>query len=132
MALTGPVHTTIDEYIAEAAPKVRPILENIRQMIREVAPDAKETISYRMPAFTQGGILIYFAAFKNHIGIFPPFSGDVALEAALTPYAGPKRNLKFPLDQPIPYDLITRIVQHRLQAKSQPKRKQSSAPSKNP
>ena len=126
MALTGPVHTTIDEYIAGSAPKVRPILENIRHIIRKVAPDAKEIISYRMPAFTQGGILIYFAAFKAHIGIFPPFSGDPALEAALSPYAGPKRNLKFPLNQPIPYDLITRIVQHRLhqnEAKSKSRRK---------
>lgn len=117
---------TIDEYIAVAAKDVQPILEKIRQTIHQVAPDARETISYRMPAFTQGSILIYFAAFQSHIGIYPPISGDPTLEAALAPYAGPKRNLKFPLDQPIPYDLITRIVQHRLhqnKAKSKSRRK---------
>ena len=118
--------STIDEYIAVAAKDVQPILEKIRKTVRKAAPDAEEIISYRMPALTQGGILIYFAAFKSHIGIYPPFSGDPALEAALSPYAGPKRNLKFPLDQPIPYDLITRIVQRRLdqkEAKSKSRRK---------
>jgi uncharacterized protein YdhG (YjbR/CyaY superfamily) len=70
-----------------------------------------------MPAFRLNGILLYFAAFKSHIGIYPPVSGDPSLERALSPYAGPKGNLKFPLDQPLPYDLIARIV--TLRAKQQ-------------
>ncbi|MCA9753439.1 MAG: DUF1801 domain-containing protein [Gemmatimonadetes bacterium] len=101
---------TIDEYIAAASPAVRPVLTEIRRVIRDEAPDAQELISYRMPAFKQGGILVYFAAFKNHIGLYPPVSGDAKLERALEPYAGPKGNLKFPLDRAIPYDLIRRIV----------------------
>jgi len=67
-----------------------------------------------MPAFRLRGILVYFAAFKNHIGIFPPIRGDAKLEAAVAKYAGPKRNLKFPLDQPFPYALVARIVKFRV------------------
>lgn len=105
---------TIDAYIAAAPPPVRPILAKIRALVRAAAPEAEERISYRMPAFEQGGILLYFAAFKAHIGLFPPVRGDAALEAAVAPYAGEKGNLRFPLDQPIPYDLIERIVGLRL------------------
>lgn len=105
---------SIDEYIAEFAPEVGEILEKIRSTVRRAAPDAQEIISYRMPAFTQGGILAYFAAFKSHIGLYPPVSGDAALEKQLAPYAGEKGNLRFPLDQPIPYDLIERIVALRV------------------
>ena len=101
---------TIDEYIAGFPPRVRTILKQIRATVRAAAPDAQEVISYRMPAFRQNGILIYFAAFKAHIGVFPPVSGDARLEKALARYAGPKGNLQFPLDEPIPYDLIRRIV----------------------
>ena len=67
-----------------------------------------------MPAFTLHGILVYFAAFKNHIGMFPPIRGDAKLEAAVSKYAGPKGNLKFPLDRPIPYALVARIVKFRV------------------
>jgi uncharacterized protein YdhG (YjbR/CyaY superfamily) len=101
---------TIDEYIAASAPEAQAILTQIRKTVRAAAPEAEELISYRMPAFRLRGILVYFAAFKAHIGFFPPVSGDASLEKALSPYAGPKGNLKFPLDQPIPYDLIKRIV----------------------
>ena len=104
----------ISAYIAAAAPKAKPILRKIRDTVRDAAPDAEEIISYRMPAFRQGGILIYFAAFKNHIGVFPPIKGDEKLIAAAAPYAGPKGNLQFPLDKPIPYSLVTRIVKHRI------------------
>lgn len=105
---------TIDEYIAASPLDVRPILQEIRRVVREEAPDADEVISYRMPAFRQKGILIYFAAFKHHIGLYPPVSGDASLVKAVAPYAGPKGNLKFPLDKPIPFDLIRRIVRQRL------------------
>ena len=104
----------IDEYIAAFSPEVQTILGRIRQTIHQAAPEAQETISYSMPAFTQSGILVYFAAFKNHIGLFPPVSGDAAIEKAIAPYAGEKGNLRFPLDEPIPYELIARIVKLRL------------------
>lgn len=100
----------IDDYIAAAPAAVQPILETIRKTVAAAAPDAREVISYGMPAFKGHGILIYFAAFKAHIGLYPPVHGDEDLEAALARYAGPKGNLKFPLDEPIPYDLIRRIV----------------------
>jgi uncharacterized protein YdhG (YjbR/CyaY superfamily) len=106
--------TSIDEYIAASPAAVRPILREIRRTIRIAAPQAEEVISYRMPAFRQHGILVYFAAFKSHIGLFPPVSGDARLEKAVERYAGPKGNLKFPLDRPIPYALIGRIVRVRL------------------
>jgi uncharacterized protein YdhG (YjbR/CyaY superfamily) len=104
----------IDEYIAASAPAARPLLKEIRRVVRAEAPEAEEVISYRMPAFKQHGIVIYFAAFKHHIGVFPPVSGDAGLEQALGPYAGPKGNLRFPMDRPIPYALIRRIVKHKL------------------
>jgi uncharacterized protein YdhG (YjbR/CyaY superfamily) len=110
--------TSIDEYIAAAPSKVQPILEKIRRTIAGAAPGAEEIISYRMPAFRLHGILVYFAAFRNHIGLYPPVSGDAKLEKALLPYAGPKGNLKFPLDQPIPYDLIKRVVLLRVKQAS--------------
>ena len=104
----------IDEYIARFSPDVQAILEKIRLTIRQAAPDASEKISYNMPAFALGGILVYFAAFKKHIGLYPPVSGDAKLEKAISRYACPKGNLQFPLDQPIPYDLIERIVKLRM------------------
>ena len=100
----------IDEYIAESPPNVRPILEKIRATIRKAAPEAKERISYRMPAFALEGDLVYFAAFKEHIGLYPPVRGDAQLMKDIAVYAGPKGNLRFPLDQRIPYGLISRIV----------------------
>jgi uncharacterized protein YdhG (YjbR/CyaY superfamily) len=117
---------SIDEYIAAFPPSVRTILRKIRKTIRDAAPDAEEVISYRMPAFKQGGVLVYFAAFKNHIGLFPPVKGDASLERAVARYAGPKGNLRFPFDKPVPYDLIKRIVKFRA------KRNRSKAGAKRP
>ncbi len=111
---SGETPATIPEYIAAARPDVRPILEKIRALVRTEAPEAEELISYRMPAFRSNGILLYFAAFRNQIGLYPPVTGDRKLEQALQPYAGPKGNLRFPLDQPIPYPLIRRIVRLRV------------------
>jgi uncharacterized protein YdhG (YjbR/CyaY superfamily) len=113
----------IDQYIATFPPEVQIILEKVRQTIRDAAPDAKEVISYRMPAFKQGGILVYFAAWAKHIGLYPPISGDKSLEKAVARYAGPKGNLQFPLDEPIPYDLIERIVKLRLKQSSKRQKK---------
>jgi uncharacterized protein YdhG (YjbR/CyaY superfamily) len=104
---------TIDEYIASFPADVRAILRQVRQTVRAAAPNAREVISYRMPALKQHGILVYFAAFKKHIGFYPPIKGDAKLEKAAAPYAGAKGNLRFPLDEPIPYGLIKRLTQLR-------------------
>ena len=110
MAIRVTAPQSIDEYITTAPVAVRPILKKIRMTISAAAPGAQELISYRMPAFRLHGILVYFAAFESHIGLYPPVSGDARLEKALSPYAGPKGNLKFPLERPMPYALIKRLV----------------------
>ncbi len=112
--MKGQVPATIDDYIAGQPARAQKILRRVRQVIRDTAPEAEELISYRMPAFRQGGILVYFAAFTQHIGLYPPVRGDLKLEEAVAPYAGEKGNLRFPLDEPIPYDLIRRIVKFRV------------------
>src|SRR5262245_35138645 len=99
---------TIDDYIAAFPADVRAILRKIRSTIRKAAPKAKEKISYKIPAFALDGDLIYFAAFKKHIGIFPPVRGDDKLQKALARYRGEKGNLRLPLGEPMPYGLITR------------------------
>lgn len=111
--------TSIDEYIAAFPPEVRSILHKIRSAIREAAPGAEEKISYRMPAFTLQRDLVYFAAFKSHIGLYPPVRGEQKLMQAVARYAGEKGNLKFPLDEPIPYALIGRIVKARVREQAQ-------------
>ncbi|MET0732035.1 MAG: DUF1801 domain-containing protein [Casimicrobiaceae bacterium] len=118
MTTTPTPPKTIDEYIGAFSPEVQAILERIRSTIRTAAPDAQENISYRIPAFTRNGTLVYFAAFKAHIGFYPPVRGDARLEKAIAPYAGEKGNLRFPLDRPIPYRLIERIVKHRVKQTS--------------
>ena len=100
----------VDAYIAGFAPSTQAVLQKIRQTIKAAAPQAEETISYQIPSYKLSGVLVYFAAFKNHIGLYPPVAGDAKLLEQLSAYAGPKGNLKFPLNQPIPYDLITQIV----------------------
>ena len=105
---------SIPQYITLFPPDVREVLQEIRATIRAAAPDAEETISYQIPAFMFNGPLVYFAAFKNHIGFYPPVRGDAKIEKAVARYAGPKGNLQFPLDEPIPLGLITRIVKLRL------------------
>lgn len=105
---------SIDHYIAAQPPEVQPILQKIRAIVREEAPDAQETISYRIPAFMQCGALFYFAAFKKHIGIYPPVSGDAALLKALAPFRGEKGNLSFPLADAMPYELIRRVARQRV------------------
>jgi uncharacterized protein YdhG (YjbR/CyaY superfamily) len=116
---------TIDSYIDAASPAVRTTLRKIRAVIRKSAPDAEEVISYRMPAFRGNNMLVYFAAFKSHIGMFPPVTGDARLNKALARYKGPKGNLRFPLDEPIPLELIERIVKLRVQQDSTAARKRN-------
>ena len=105
-----PKVTSIDGYIALASPGVRGILEQIRRVAQAAVPTATETISYQMPAFKLEKVFFSFAAFKNHIGIFPPVEGDRKLQTDLRPYRGGKGNLKFPLSEPIPYELIGRVA----------------------
>ena len=109
---------TIDEYITLFSPEVQAILERMRMTIRKAAPEAQEAISYNIPAFKLNGILVYFAAFKKHIGLYPPIRGDAKIEKAIAKYAGKKGNLQFPLDQPMPYGLIERIVKLRVKQNS--------------
>lgn len=113
----------IDEYIAQFPPDVQEKLETIRQVIRAAAPDASETFSYQMPTFYLNGNLIHFAAFQKHIGLYPTPSGITAFDEELTPYRRSKGTIQFPLDQPIPYDLIDRIVRFRVTENLQKKRK---------
>lgn len=114
MATARTKPATIDEYIADFSPAVQAILQQIRLVVRSAAPEAQEAISYGIPTFQMHGVLVYFAGFKKHIGFYPPIRGDARLEKAVARYAGEKGNLRFPLDQPIPFALIARITKLRL------------------
>jgi uncharacterized protein YdhG (YjbR/CyaY superfamily) len=105
---------SIDEYISGFPVEVQEILKTIRKLIRDIAPEAEEKISYQMPAFALNGILVYFAAFKNHIGFYPTSSGIAAFEDELSDYKHAKGSLQFPLNKPIPYELIKRITEFRV------------------
>ena len=105
---------TVDEYIAALPSDARSALEQVRAAVRKAAPLAEERMSYRMPTFFQNGVVVHIGAFKQHIGLFPPVRGDATLEKALVKYVGEKGNLRFPLDEPMPLALITRIVKHRV------------------
>ena len=104
----------IDEYIAAFPESTRHILEQIRTVVREAAPGATETISYDMPAFKLNGNLVYFAAYKNHIGFYATPTGHEAFKKDLAPYKQGKGSVQFPLDQPMPLKLIAKIVQFRV------------------
>lgn len=105
----------IDEYIGAFPNDVQEILEKIRATIQKAAPDAKEKISYSMPAFEQNGIVVYFAAFKNHIGLYALPSGHETFREELSKYKSGKGSVQFPLDQPMPFDLIAKIVKFRVE-----------------
>jgi uncharacterized protein YdhG (YjbR/CyaY superfamily) len=116
-------YKNIDEYIAGFPKDIQDILQNLRRVIHEAAPEAQETISYSMPAFKQNGILVYFAAFKDHIGFFPTSSGVSAFSKELAPYDTSKGTIRFPLDEPIPVNLIKKIVKFRAQENRNKKKK---------
>jgi uncharacterized protein YdhG (YjbR/CyaY superfamily) len=105
---------TIDEYISGFPEDVREILESIRSVIHAAAPDATEKISYQMPTFFLKGNLVHFAAFKHHIGFYPVPTGIDAFKVELSPYETGKGSVKFPLDKPIPFELIDKIVKFRV------------------
>jgi uncharacterized protein YdhG (YjbR/CyaY superfamily) len=107
---------TIDEYIAAFPKEVQDVLEKIRSAIRESAPKAEEAISYGIPAFRLNGSRgsVYFAGWKNHIGFYPTPSGVEAFKKELAPFKQQKGSVQFPLDKPIPYDLVKKIVRYRV------------------
>lgn len=104
----------IDAYIAQFRGKVQERLKTVRKIIRDAAPEAEEKISYRMPTFVLHGDLVYFAAFKHHIGLYPLPSGVEAFMSELSAYRSGKASIQFPMDQPLPADLISRIVKFRV------------------
>jgi uncharacterized protein YdhG (YjbR/CyaY superfamily) len=106
---------TVDEYILGFSADVQAVLGKVREIVRSAAPEAREIISYGMPALRQKGVLVYYAAFKNHLGFYPPIKGDPDLERAAAPYAGEKGNLRFPFSKPIPFELIHQLTALRAQ-----------------
>ena len=108
-----PAYRTIDEYIATFSVETQKILQELRATIRLAAPGAVEKISYQMPAFFLKGNLVYFAAWKDHIGFYPTSSGTQAFQKELSEYQFSKGTLKFPIDQPLPLELVSRIVKYR-------------------
>ena len=116
----------IDKFIAGFPKEVQEMLEKVRETIREAAPEAEETINYGIPTFTLKGNLVHFSGFKNHIGFYPTPSGIEKFKKELSAYEMAKGSVKFPLDQPVPYDLITKIVKFRVKEnleKAEAKRK---------
>lgn len=110
----SPTSNEIDAYIANFPKHVQDILRAIRALVREVAPDAQEKINYGIPTFTLNGNLVHYAGFKTHIGFYPTPSGIEKFKKELSKYEGAKGSVKFPLDQPIPYDLIRKITEFRV------------------
>jgi len=105
---------SIDEYIMKFPLEVQQILQKLRKVIKESAPDAEETISYQMPTFVLHGNLVHFAAYKNHIGFYPTPSGIEAFKDKLSEYKGAKGSVQFPIEKPLPYELIAEIVKFRV------------------
>ena len=104
----------VDRYISGFPENVRELLGQLRHIIREAAPDAEEVISYQMPAYKLYGMLVYFAGYKNHIGFYPTSSGITAFRQELSAYKGAKGTVQFPLDKPLPLDIIKKIVAFRI------------------
>jgi uncharacterized protein YdhG (YjbR/CyaY superfamily) len=107
-------YSTIDEYIALFPVHIQKILNKIRETIKTAAPETGEKISYQIPTFTLNGNLVHFAAFKHHIGFYPTSSGTEEFKKELSAYDVSKGTIRFPLDKPIPYELIRRIVVFRV------------------
>lgn len=106
--------TSVDDYIAQFPIETQKLLKQLRAIIKKAAPKAEEVISYQMPAYKQQGPLVYFAGYKYHIGFYPTGSGIKAFEAQLSDYKWSKGAVQFPLDKPLPVDLITKMVKHRV------------------
>jgi len=107
---------TVDEYIAKSSKNVRDVLQELKRVIKESAPEAEETISYDIPTFDlDGRHLVHFAAYKNHIGFYPTSSGVEAFKKELSPFKTSRGTVQFPLDKPIPFDLVKKIVKFRIE-----------------
>jgi uncharacterized protein YdhG (YjbR/CyaY superfamily) len=106
---------TIDKYIAQFPGEIQEKLQQLRQTIREAAPQAEEAISFRMPAFRLNGTLVYFAAFRDHISFFPTSSAITAFRSEISRYKTSKGTVQFPLDEPIPLDLVRKMVRFRVE-----------------
>jgi uncharacterized protein YdhG (YjbR/CyaY superfamily) len=106
---------SVDEYFNTVPENVRPLLEKLRKTILKAAPGAEEVISYQMPALRLHGMLVFYAAWKEHIGFYPASAGMKNFEKELTPYKRSKGTIQFPLNEPLPLDLITRIVKYRVE-----------------
>jgi uncharacterized protein YdhG (YjbR/CyaY superfamily) len=106
--------SNIDAYISQFPADVQNLLNELRATIQEAAPDAEETISYAMPTFRLKGNLVHFAAYKNHIGFYPAASGIKAFSKELSQYKGAKGSVQFPLDKPLPLDIVSEIVKFRV------------------
>ena len=115
MATSKPTSKDVDKFIAAFPKEIQDVLNKVRETIREAAPGAEETINYGIPTFTLNGNLVHYSALKTHIGFYPTPSGIEKFQKELSNYEGAKGSVKFPLDQPIPYDLITKIVKFRVQ-----------------
>ena len=114
---------TMDEYISTFPEDVQRTLNELRQTIKEVAPEAEETINYQIPTFTLNGNLVHFAAFENHIGFYPTPSGMEAFKKELSGYKGAKGSVQFPISEPLPLPLIRRIVEYRVKENLERKQK---------
>jgi uncharacterized protein YdhG (YjbR/CyaY superfamily) len=115
------VYKSIDDYISGFPVEVQDLLQQVRLKIKELAPRAEETISYGIPTFKLNGNLVHFAAFKNHIGLYPTPSGLEEFEKELSPYKQGKGSVQFPLDKPLPLDLIAKIVAYRVRKNTEKK-----------
>lgn len=122
--------TLIDTYIANSPKEIQDTLKKIRSTIKKSAPKAEETINYGIPTFTLDGNLVHFAGFKNHIGLYPTPSGIEKFKKELSAYEGAKGSVKFPLDKPIPYALISKIVKFRVKENSERSKAKKKKPSK--
>jgi len=114
MKTTSIKFETVDEYLSAFPKNTRDILKKLRQTIKQAAPQAKEVISYNMPAFKLNGMLVYYAAYKEHIGFYPTPSGIEAFKKELSGYVGAKGSVQFPINKPMPFDLISKIVKFRV------------------
>lgn len=119
--MKAPVAESIDEYIAGFPKEIQKILQEVRATVRKAAPGAEETIKYAMPTFMLNGNLVYFAAWKNHLGFYPAPTGDEAFKKDLAPYKSGRGSIQFPFDKPMPLALITKIV--KLQVKKNREKK---------
>ena len=114
---------TVDSYIASFPQEVQALLQQVRKTIQQAAPDATEAIKYAIPTFILHGNLVHYAAFKHHIGFYPAPTGIKAFEQELSPYKQGKGSIQFPFDQPLPLELITKIVRYRVKQNAEKKKK---------